>query len=393
MTVDAPAPSPVRARGRILRGFALLATLVALAASRPASAGMISTATLEQVSAVSSHVGLFDWDPSKARFRVVRWLRGAWPDDHVTVLGLSSYVAHHLGRVGDAAPPARSAAPSRKPTLTGRVLLLLEELDGRLHHTGMRRYGGVGSAHAAARLVAADGTVWALRQIINPGGPMLTRDDADSEAELVERMQRVLAEHPYAPPGPVRPAVAPAHREAFFAALGAAPIDWYQGGWRAELPGWSSSVGTAAQIAAAAAALAAWAKSVPESARLAGLDALLLLARRIQGPGPDVGPALRAAHELLPTVDAAAARRWIVGELESGGYYANRVAPARLAKDLGEEAYEAALRVLEGWVERTEVNEGTACWWALRELGHADRADAAAARRAAREARDAATPK
>ncbi|MBL9086491.1 MAG: hypothetical protein JNM10_05055 [Planctomycetia bacterium] len=393
MTIDAPAPATARSRGPGLRGLALLATLVALSAPRPATAGMISTASLEQVSAVSSHVGLFDWDPSKARFRVVRWLRGTWPDDHVTVWGLSRYVADHLGRVGAPDSTPRPAAASRKPTLTGRVLLLLEELDGRLYHTGMRRYGGVGSAHAAARFVAAGGSIWALRQIINPGGPMLTRDDVTSEAELVEHVQRLLVEHPYAPPGPARPGVAPPHREAFFAALGEAPIDWYQGGWRAELPGWSSSVGTAAQIAAAATALATWAKSVPEAARLAGLDALLLLARRIQGPGPDVGPALRAAHELLPSLDAAAARRWIVDELESGGYYANRVALARLAKDLGDEAYEAALRVLEGWVERTEVNEGTACFWALRELGHPDRADAAAARRAAREARDAAAPK
>lgn len=393
MTIGAPAPSPLRSRGPVLRGLALLATLAALSATRPATAGLISTATLEQVSTVSSHVGVFDWDPAKARFHVVRWLRGSWPDDDVTVWGLSSYVAHHLGRVGAPAPTPRAATSSRKPTLTGRVLLLLEELDGRLYHTGMRRYGEVGSAHAAARFVAADGSIWGLRQIVNPGGPTLARDDTKSEAELIEHVQRVLVERPYAPPGPTRPAVPPAHRAAFFAALGEAPIDWYQGGWRAELPGWGSSVGTPAQIAAAAAALTAWAKAVPEEARLAGLDALLLLARRIQGPGPDVGPALRAAHELLPTVDAAAAQTWVLGELESGGYYANRVALARLAKDLGAEAYEAALRVLEGWVERTEVNEGTSCWWVLHELGHADRADAAAARRSAREARDAAKPK
>ena len=393
MRIDAPTPSPIRSRGDLVRGLALIAALAVLSAARPSTAGIISTASLEQVSTISSHVGVFDWDPAKARFHVVRWLRGSWPDDDVTVWGLSSYVAHHLERVGAPASTPPTTALVRTPALTGRVLLLLEELDGRLYQTGMRRYGGVGSAHAAARFVAADGSVWSLRQIINPGGPMLTRDDATSEAELVERMRHVLAAHPYAPPGPARPAVPPAHREAFFAALGVAPIDWYQGDWRAELPGWGPSVGTAAQIAAAAAGLAAWANAVPKESRLAGLDALMLLAKLVQGGGPDVGPALRAAHELLPTVDASAAQTWILSELESGDYYANRVALARLAKDLGDKAYEAALRVLEGWVERTEVNEGTACWWALRELGHADRAEAAAARRAAREARDAATPK
>ncbi|MFO0931100.1 MAG: hypothetical protein U1E39_00160 [Planctomycetota bacterium] len=393
MTIGAPVRSPVRSRGLVVRGLALLAALATLSATRPASAGIIGTASLEQVSAVSSHVGLFDWDPAKAQFRVVRWLRGSWPEDHVAVWGLSSTVAGHLDADTSLVPSKRPTSGFHTPTLTGRVLLWLEELDGRLYHTGMRRYGGVGSAHAAARFVAADGSIWALRQLINPGGPMLARDAPKSEGELVEHVQRVLAEHPYAPPGPVRPAVAPAHREAFFAALGEAPIDWYQGNWRGEIPGWGASVGTAAQIATAAAALATWTRSVPVEARLVGLDALLLLARDVQGGGPDVRPALRAAHELLPTVDATAARRWIVAELESGGYYANRVALARLAKDLGEEAYEAALRVLEGWVERTEVNEGTASWWALRELGHADRADAAAARRVAREARDAATPR
>ena len=104
MTIGAPAPSPLRSRGPVLRGLALLAMLAALSATRPATAGLISTATLEQVSAVSSHVGVFDWDPVKARFHVVRWLRGSWPDDDVTVWGLSSYVAHHLGRVGAPAP-------------------------------------------------------------------------------------------------------------------------------------------------------------------------------------------------------------------------------------------------------------------------------------------------
>lgn len=391
--IDAPAPSPARSPGSVARRLLVLAAIAALLSARPASAGIIFTASLEQVSAVSSHVGVFDWDASKSRFRVVRWLRGSWPEDHVAVWGLSSTVAGHLDADTTLVPPKRPTFGFHTPTLTGRVLLLLEELDGRLYHTGMRRRGGVGSAHAAARFVAADGSIWGLCQLINPGGPMLAPDDAKSEAELVDRTLRVLAEHPYAPPGPARPAVPPAHREAFFTALGKAPIDWYQGDWRGELPGWHSTVGTAAQIATAAEALTAWTNAVPKAAKLVGLDALLLLARKVQGGGPDVRPALRAAREVLPTVDAAAARRWILDELEWGGYYANRFALARLAKDLGEEAYEAALRVLEGWVERTEVNDGTACWWTLRELGHADRADAAAARRAAREARDAATPK
>jgi hypothetical protein len=87
---------------------------------------------------------------------------------------------------------------------------------------------------------------------------------------------------------------------------------------------------------------------------------------------------------MLPTIDASAARAWILGELVHGDYYTNRAELARLAKALGRSAFEAALAELEAWVERTGDNEGTAAWWALVELGHRDRANAAKARREAR---------
>ncbi len=77
MRIDAPTPSPIRSRGDLVRGLALIAALAVLSAARPSTAGIISTASLEQVSTISSHVGVFDWDPAKARFHVVRWLPGS----------------------------------------------------------------------------------------------------------------------------------------------------------------------------------------------------------------------------------------------------------------------------------------------------------------------------
>ncbi|HVG93656.1 MAG TPA: hypothetical protein VND21_04355, partial [Planctomycetota bacterium] len=138
-------------------------------------------------------------------------------------------------------------------------------------------------------------------------------------------------------------------------------------------------------IAEAANRLRAWMLAVDPKDRLAGMEALFLLARIVQGGGPDTSRAIAVAHEMLPTLEASAAKAWILTELRHGPYYTNRTELGVLAEALGPTAYEAALGELEAWVERTEINEGTSSWWALVALGHQDRADAAKARREARE--------
>ena len=89
-------------------------------------------------------------------------------------------------------------------------------------------------------------------------------------------------------------------------------------------------------------------------------------------------------RERLKAAESEMTRAWILRELEHGGYYVNRAAYGRLASEHGPETYEEALTILEDYVGRTEVNEGVACYWALLELGHRDRAEAAVKRREAR---------
>jgi hypothetical protein len=370
------ASRPPRARW-ILATLALLVTSAGRAEPMP-----IHSASPENLAKLSSHVGVFDWMRETRRFRIVTWLRGTWPTAEIEVHGLSDLVAAHLSLAGE--PTQLGLFGDDRVTLTGRVVLFLEALDGRLHHTGMRRYGGIGGAHASARFLTKEGPACVLLQLLNPGDPMLAPEGSKTEKALLENLSKVLAAHPYDPPGPPRPVVPEAHRAAFFAAL-RGTIDWYQGDWPTEIPGFAGSVAESKAITETANLLRTWMLAVKPKDRLAGLDALLLLARVVQGGGPDASRAIAVAHEMLPTLDALAAKDWILAELRHGDYYTNRTELARLAKVLGPTAYEAALGELEAWVERTEINEGTASWSALVRLGHQDRADAAKARREARE--------
>jgi hypothetical protein len=59
-----------------------------------------------------------------------------------------------------------------------------------------------------------------------------------------------------------------------------------------------------------------------------------------------------------------------------------------MAKTLGDDAYERAVRILESWVERTEWNKGVGAYWALVYLGHEDRAEKAVARREGEKLKD-----
>jgi len=130
--------------------------------------------------------------------------------------------------------------------------------------------------------------------------------------------------------------------------------------------------------------LSTWVDEAPAKQRVHGLDALMMLCRIVQGGGPDTSVVEARVRERLKAAESEMTRAWILRELEHGDYYVNRAAYGRLAREHGPKTYEKALTILEDYVERTDVNEGVACYWALLELGHRDRAEAAVKRREAR---------
>ena len=365
---------------RAVAGGALLVLLAQLLGVQRADAGLIATVGLEHVVACSSHIVLVRYEDATQPPRVVRWLRGSGPTETLEVHDVSGYLSWALQRnelrIFDSRR-SRSDPPVRPD---GRVFLFLESVDGRFYQTGHRRYGPGFDAPASVRCVADGGEVYGLKQVMNPGKPMWTRIELLKADAFEAHLRRMIARFPYTPPAAPRRELSVAARESFFEALGDA-IDWYQGRGHVTHAGWRGRDPTAQVIADASARLDAWMESASPEDRVVGLDALMLLARKVQGGGPTAAPALAAAGRWIGHVPRDAAMSWLRNELRHGGYYAPRVALCRLGRTLGEEAYRTLVLELEVWVARTEDSEGTACWWDLVELGHRDLAEAAAARR------------
>lgn len=379
----------MRARFHAVLG-AVVGLTVLWAGSGPAPlyAYPIPTASLDEVAAQATHVALGTWDPHARRLRVERWLRGTWAQPQVDLHGLPTLEVF-------APPPLRGipvgrSRPSNAPEVTEqearapRLLLFLEENAGRLHVCGHRRYGGGVWPHSSVRWITAGG-VSAWHQIMNPGGVVRVRDQAADEPRLLAKAEGVLAAHPYRPAPVVRAALPPGQQGGFLAIVDEV-LDWYQGDWPAAVPGYSAQVPSDEAVSAAAERLVAWVEAAPAPARVHGLDALCLLLRKVQGrlwerPGVEA-LALRAARSTPP----ADVSEWLLAELQHGDSYADRAALARLARALNRTLYAQALARLEAWVEQTEVDVGTASWWALVELGEKPRAEDAVQRRRRREA-------
>lgn len=363
----------------------LLALALALLATLPtlgADAALICTAPLETVIAHSTHVVLAEWIADSRRFHPKQWLRGAWPEGELEVHGVPGSVRGPLASLGKPGfDPSRRVGRERV-RISSRVLLFLEACDGRLYLTGYRRTGHGFGAHASIRLFTKKGMPLRLEQIMNPGGPAPSPAEAGTEQDLLALVRTLLGRHPYVPPPADRPTIPPEHAPAFYEALGDV-VDWYQGGWHSELAGWGGAVADRETTLATADRIEAWMDAVPGDVRIHGLDALMLMGRIVQGRGVPVPEVIDRVRARVAEVGPGIVEAWILREVEYGGYYANREAFGRLARDLGPVPYERVLRLLEAWVERTEVNTGTACWWALVDLGHRDRAEAAAARREA----------
>lgn len=331
----------------------------------PVLAALIYTAPLEEVVARSSHVALASWQAEAKRFRVERWYRGAWPADRINVHGIPDFVGRECRKVP-------------------RVILFLEEVDGRLYLSGLRRYGKGSGAHASVRLVNDQGAVLAFSQRMNPGWPEPHPVSAKTLSEYEAVVKRALEAHPFQPQPGNRPALPPKYRDAFFEAVGGV-FDWYQGRVPVEMPGWGRSKPRGDVLEAAAGRLAKWMESVPEEHRIHALDGMMILCRDVQGGGPDITPIFERVRSGVGKLDPEQAEAWILRELQFGDYYVNRVAFGLLAREVGPVTYERALVELEGWVERQAHNEGSDSWFALVRLGHRDRAEAAAARREARQ--------
>ncbi len=375
---------------RLRRALPFLLVLAALA--RPAPAAVIATAPLEEVLAHASHVVLGTWlaeggASGGPQLLVERWLRGEAPGTLVRVHGVPSPLLPWVsaermpGAAGGLSP--LSGLPEGD-ALSRRGVLFLEALDGRLHLAGMRRYGARFGAHASVRAITRLGHVVAWQQVINPGGPVPVMVDERTWAAFEPALLGAVRKHPYAPTGPSRPPVASAQREAFFEALGPA-LDWYQGGAPEDLPGWASSAGDPQGVRGRVARLVAWMDGVAGPERLPGLEALLMLSRPREVGQAERDAILEAAGARMLDVPREQVQEWLDREVEHGRHGVDRRALARLARRLGPEAYERVLERLEAWVERTEVNEGSDCWFVLRELGEGAQAEAAAARRRARE--------
>jgi hypothetical protein len=227
--------------------------------------------------------------------------------------------------------------------------------------------------------------------VINPGHPSPVAAEAGERKAFRALLEKLVRATPYTPRIGGRPPIAEAQRESFFTAVGGA-LDWYQGQRHEDLSGWSTGALRPADMAAAARRIAKWTDSAPVDQRVHGLDAMMQLCRIVQGGGPDTSAIEERIRVRLKDADPARTRAWILRELRLGDYYVKRAALGRLAREHGPETYEDALRALEEYVERTDSNEGAACWFALIELGHRDRAEAAAKRREARARADGPSP-
>ena len=373
------------ARVRVGAWVALVAVAAGVLGPRRADAFPIGSSPLEEVVAASSHVALGAFDVDTKRFVVERWLRGDWPEPSIELQSVPAVLRSWMLGHEEVRRPFLRKKPEGQEHLGRRAILFLEVLDGRLHVTGYRRYGPTVASHSSIRHVTAEGRILQYRQTMNPGG----LDHVDAEADTLETflllLDGVMRTHPYTAPKIERSAIPPVHRATFFAALGDT-IDWYEGDWPTTYPGAFGRISPPAEANAAAQRLYDWAMSVPHGARLPALEALAMLCTEIQGGGPDRTPITLLAYRLLPQVDAEAALRWILRDVRFGGYYTDRTGLAMLAGDLGPAAEEQVLAALDEVTSAETGSLGTSAYWALRSLGHEERAEAALARAREKEA-------
>lgn len=351
----------------------------------PALAGIIHTAPLEEVVSRSSHVALVKWLPEEKRFRVERLYRGAWPDAQIELHGVPQLVMSLYRACLDKeiATDWHGGGDSRARLLP-HLVVFAEAVDGRLYLTGLRRYGTKFGAHASVRMLTDEGSVLRFFQVMNPGQPAPCRAEAATLEEFEKHLAGLLEKHPYQPQPGARPPLPLEHRERFFRAIGET-FDWYQGRPHRDLEGWGVVRTDRAVLEATADRLEEWMDSVPKEHRIHGLDAMMILCRRVQGGGADTRAIQRRIYARLDGVDCAQAEAWVVRELRHGGYYINRVALGEAADRLGPGVWRMARTELEKSIERGGSN-GSSSYRALVRLGDRERADAALKRRQAAEA-------
>jgi hypothetical protein len=362
--------------GAPLLGSLLLAGAALTVASR-VEAAILYTAPLDQVVAHSTHIALGQWDAASGCLTPARWYRGAHPAGAEScaafqVWSPTSYVSDKLARVRER---ARRGDAQQCGEVSDRVVMFLEACDGRLHMTGLRPGDGF-SAHASVRMLTSAGHVLRLEQVINPGGPEPVLAEKATWREFEPHLVELIAEHPYRPSSMERVLLVSAHRDAFFDALGGT-LDWYQGDWPTDIPGWSSRVADAQAVAVAATRMAAWAASVPAADRAPALTALALLSTWTGPDGPGRTAPLEALDAVARSMSQAGVRAWARRWLHDAGCSAPRVHVVRLLGRYGAEAFEEALAALEARILKDPTNAGTSAAWALRELGYAPRAEAA----------------
>ena len=128
--------------------------------------------------------------------------------------------------------------------------------------------------------------------------------------------------------------------------------------------------------------------AVPREARIHGLDALMILCRRVQGGSADTRAIQRIVYARVKEVDRAQAEAWILRELRHGDYYVNRAVLGETAHRLGPDVWIKARKILEDAIVESRGSIGTASYWALRYLGERERAENARKRHQARKAEE-----